>query len=1180
MVLLGIAAGAQAGDLYVGGTKLTVGQSYNGSNGPSCLWAGTITFTDATHVTLENVTLNLNASGGVANRTAISSDINYLVITLVGENKIQGDGVKTGLYLSYTTSIKGDGSLDIVAVENGIEAPPSAPLTITDAYVKAKGGTNGIKGSQSILTIKGNGTFEAYGGTKCVASIKRLGEGTAVTGPSGATFNSSVLSVVDEDNNPIKNQWVVIEKAIAVNETNFPDENFRQWIFYRNYGKDGVLTDEEIATVTEIDFFFENRIASLKGIEFFTALKKLSCKGNKLTSLDVSKNTALTYLSCYSNQLTSLDVSKNTALEGLSCSNNQLTSLDVSKNTDLKNLDCYKNQLTSLDVSNNMALTDVWCYGNNIRGESMTTLVKSLPTVKDGIFGVYNKVKPTDNFITTAQVKIAKDKHWRVQMDIGGDDLIDYEGEPVVPIDEENFPDANFRNWVLSQTYGADGYLDYEEIAAVNAIDVSNKNIANLKGIEHFTAVTYLDCSNNQLDGFDVSQNTNLKQLFCSYNMLGGLDVSQNTALSSLGCDHNQLSTLDVSKNTALTILECFNNQLTALDVSQNTALTDLYCYDNRLTTLDVSKNKKLRAVTCYHNVIRGEGMDALVGSLPEEAEGQLVVYKDETIAGNVITTLQVAVAKGRKWKVMRINDIGVGEEYEGSPVVAVNGENFPDEKFRNWVNDQPFSKDGYLDVVEIADVTEIDVSNKGITSLKGIEHFTALLTLQCAMNSLTALDLSQNTALTSLDCSVNNLSALDLSQNTALQSLSCILNNLSTLDLSKNTALTLVACYNNVIRGEGMEALVGNLPTVTSGELRIFNKENAAGNEMTTLQVAAAKAKKWKVLMDGGSGWVDYAGVKVEAKLAFKSTECSTTVGVSFNSPQLTTTPASLKVRYSSSNPDIATVVGEETGVVVGMSEGEVTITASVVSDQYEGSASYRLTVTRNECGMMFSSATASATYGAAFTAPTLTVIPKSLTGSVRYESSDTKVATVDATSGKVTLLKAGKTTITAKFAGDDTYVPASASYVLTVKKGKATLSFSQTECRGERGKAFTAPTLTTSPEGVNVTYASSNSDIARVDAETGAVTIVGVGEATITATVVSDQYEGSASYRITVVKITEGDANGNGTVESGDVVEVVNAMKGSPSSTFQSEAAETTGDEQLNIADIVKIINIITNE
>ena len=43
-------------------------------------------------------------------------------------------------------------------------------------------------------------------------------------------------------------------------------------------------------------------------------------------------------LSCYNNRLTSLDVSKNTALEELGCSNNKLTELDVSNNINLKGL--------------------------------------------------------------------------------------------------------------------------------------------------------------------------------------------------------------------------------------------------------------------------------------------------------------------------------------------------------------------------------------------------------------------------------------------------------------------------------------------------------------------------------------------------------------------------------------------------------------------------------------------------------------------------------------------------------------------------------------------------------------------------------------------------------------------------------------------------------------------------
>ena len=148
-----------------------------------------------------------------------------------------------------------------------------------------------------------------------------------------------------------ENGIAVQSAGVAIDNTNFPDANFRTVVENFDTNKDGNLSDTEIAAVEKIDCA-KKGITNLKGIEYFTALKKLKCFKNQLTSLDVSKNTALTYLDCYSNQLTSLDVSKNTALTGLYCSNNQLTELDVSKNTALTELNCSNNQLTSLDISN------------------------------------------------------------------------------------------------------------------------------------------------------------------------------------------------------------------------------------------------------------------------------------------------------------------------------------------------------------------------------------------------------------------------------------------------------------------------------------------------------------------------------------------------------------------------------------------------------------------------------------------------------------------------------------------------------------------------------------------------------------------------------------------------------------------------------------------------------------
>jgi len=79
----------------------------------------------------------------------------------------------------------------------------------------------------------------------------------------------------------------------------------------------------------------------------------------------------------------------------------------------------------------------------------------------------------------------------------------------------------------------------------------------------------------------------------------------------------------------------------------------------------------------------------------------------------------------------------------------------------------------------------------------------------------------------------------------------------------------------------------------------------------------------------------------------------------------------------------------------------------------------------------LAFSESTATATLGEPFVAPTLTN-PNNV--GVTYESSEPTVATVDPTTGEVTLVAKGTTIISATFAGDDDYFESTASYTLTV--------------------------------------------------------------------------------------------------------------------------------------------------
>ena len=162
-----------------------------------------------------------------------------------------------------------------------------------------------------------------------------------------------------------ENGIAVQSAGVAIDNTNFPDANFRTIVEDFDTNNDSSLSDTEIAAVKKINCF-RKRITNLKGIEYFISLNNLWCAENKLTALDVSKNTALTELYCSRNQLTTLDVSKNTALTDLDCGYNQLTTLDVSKNTALTYLSCGYNQLTTLDVSKNTALTHLSCRNNQL----------------------------------------------------------------------------------------------------------------------------------------------------------------------------------------------------------------------------------------------------------------------------------------------------------------------------------------------------------------------------------------------------------------------------------------------------------------------------------------------------------------------------------------------------------------------------------------------------------------------------------------------------------------------------------------------------------------------------------------------------------------------------------------------------------------------------------------------
>ncbi len=179
----------------------------------------------------------------------------------------------------------------------------------------------------------------------------------------------------------------ILTKDVEVNETNFPDSKFRNFVS-KNYDqdKDGIITGKEIEEIKTI-MVTQRGIKDLTGIELFTSLENLYCENNEISYLDVSKCNNLVLLSCffnnisdlnisncsdlvalycYNNKLNDLDISECPALEVLLCGSNDLTSLDVSTSPALKILDCGISQLSSLDISMCTALEEFVCQKNNL----------------------------------------------------------------------------------------------------------------------------------------------------------------------------------------------------------------------------------------------------------------------------------------------------------------------------------------------------------------------------------------------------------------------------------------------------------------------------------------------------------------------------------------------------------------------------------------------------------------------------------------------------------------------------------------------------------------------------------------------------------------------------------------------------------------------------------------------
>ena len=599
----------------------------------------------------------------------------------------------------------------------------------------------------------------------------------------------NLSNTVDTSNSNFNGIYVT-NNAI-LNSVNMSNASFKHLSIYGN----PTLSSLNLTTTNIQDTFdcSDNNLSSIQ-VNSYTSLTDFRCNNNKITNLQVSNLTNLTFLDCSNNLLNSLDVTNLTNLTNLFCSNNSISNLNLSAITNLNILNCSHNNLTSLDVTSNTSLNNINSSFNQLTSLDVSNVnllklytndnnLKALNLQNNSALFYFSAINnPNLSCINVDNVANAN-----AMTDWFKDATASYSTNCYVYV-----PDDNFEQELINLGYDdvLNDYVARVFIENVTTLSLSNKNIANLTGIEGFIYLVNLDVSYNSLNVVNLSQNTTLQTLNISNNGLVALDVSNNTNLTELKCQSNtNISSLDVSTNTSLTKLWCYANKIQQLNLNNNSSLTDIRCQSNQLNRMTI-KNQNNSAITVFSahtnpNLTCIEVDDPVLlttnfsGNIDAQTQFSSNCHYDETYIPDTIfeAYLETHDANGNIVAVGNGNSMGNG-----------------------------VSGDHYVTTANINSVTNLNVSNLGISDLTGIQDFTALTHLNAGDNSLSSININTNTHLTVLQLYNNSLTSIDVSALTSLEEIYVNNNSLTALDVTASTNMKKIYCYNNQITGNNLK--------------------------------------------------------------------------------------------------------------------------------------------------------------------------------------------------------------------------------------------------------------------------------------------------------------------------------------------------------------------------------------
>ncbi|WP_309641829.1 T9SS type A sorting domain-containing protein [Flavobacterium sp.] len=203
-------------------------------------------------------------------------------------------------------------------------------------------------------------------------------------------------------------------------------------------------------------------------------------------------------------------------------------------------------------------------------------------------------------------------------------------------------PDANFKTKLiaLGVDTNLDGQIQNSEAAIMTVLNVSFQNISDLTGIEAFTNLTYLDCTQNNLTTLDLSMLSQINTLYCPNNQLSTLNVNGCHLLDKAIVTSNNFISLDFS-NSNVREFNCENNpNLEYVNIKNgilsqgvgidppvlsftNTPNLKFVCVDEieaQLVT-ECGVNPNLVAISTYCSFVPGGNFNTITGTIKFDNE-------------------------------------------------------------------------------------------------------------------------------------------------------------------------------------------------------------------------------------------------------------------------------------------------------------------------------------------------------------------------------------------------------------------------------------------------------------------------------------------------------------------------------------------------------------------------------